>query len=344
MRFARRLTSHLTPEWRKHYVRYDELKKKVYDIVNVTTHIEDNDYAASSVNTILQDEFFTDIALQLEMVVSFFKAQEAKVSDTLRGLQLEIDIYERLKSNAKSRNARTTIKKKQNLKLLLSEYYLNLSLLQNFQQLNHTGFRKILKKHDKIAVSSRGKTFFKSCVCESYFWKSPELLRLIDVTEGLMIDKLENGNRSKAMNALRVPPLESKDVRSHWYTLRAGWLMGVIFVSVIVLILGAIFRPSDSWNHVTPTLRGLRIGLFLTIWFYCFAINTYEWRRAGVNSVLIFQFNPRDYLNFVQLFEVVIATYVLYNYILFYTGSFCDGCGLPNWRILHCVLLLVGYA
>lgn len=36
------------------------------------------------------------------------------------------------------------------LKLAFSEYYLSLILLQNYQNLNYTGFRKILKKHDKV--------------------------------------------------------------------------------------------------------------------------------------------------------------------------------------------------
>jgi len=38
------------------------------------------------------------------------------------------------------------------VKLALSEFYLSLILLQNYQSLNFTGFRKILKKHDKVRV------------------------------------------------------------------------------------------------------------------------------------------------------------------------------------------------
>lgn len=41
-------------------------------------------------------------------------------------------------------------RKVQELKLAFSEFYLSLILLQNYQNLNHTGFRKILKKHDKV--------------------------------------------------------------------------------------------------------------------------------------------------------------------------------------------------
>lgn len=44
-------------------------------------------------------------------------------------------------------------KKTQELKLAFSEFYLSLVLLQNYQNLNFTGFRKILKKHDKVTVT-----------------------------------------------------------------------------------------------------------------------------------------------------------------------------------------------
>ncbi|CAF3163840.1 unnamed protein product [Rotaria sp. Silwood2] len=43
-----------------------------------------------------------------------------------------------------------------NLKAAFSEFYLMLVLLQNYQVLNFTGFRKILKKHDKIFQTTRG--------------------------------------------------------------------------------------------------------------------------------------------------------------------------------------------
>jgi hypothetical protein len=42
------------------------------------------------------------------------------------------------------------------LKLAFSEFYLSLILLQNYQNLNFTGFRKILKKHDKLVKNDAG--------------------------------------------------------------------------------------------------------------------------------------------------------------------------------------------
>lgn len=51
---------------------------------------------------------------------------------------------------------RVQYRKRTDLKLAFSEFYLMLVLLQNYQSLNFTGFRKILKKHDKLFQTTRG--------------------------------------------------------------------------------------------------------------------------------------------------------------------------------------------
>jgi hypothetical protein len=53
------------------------------------------------------------------------------------------------------------------LKLAFSEFYLMLLLLKNFQTLNYTGFRKILKKHDKLFRSRLGEEWQYVTFCIS---------------------------------------------------------------------------------------------------------------------------------------------------------------------------------
>ncbi len=250
--------------------------------------------------------FFEKIREQLEKIDTFYHAREAEAVHKMRDLTEQVEVFEALVGNRRTKNLRSTRNKHSSLKLAVSEFYFNLVLLQNFQQLNHTGFRKALKKYDKLTrnAEGRGKELFKKEICAAYFWKSGSVSEMIEKTEMLMIDKLEDGNRSKAMKTLRVPPLENRDVRSHWVTLRVGLLLGMVLVSVIVVLVAIILRPTDSWQHVTATVRGLRVGLILSLWFTAFAVNTFGWRKGGVNNVLIFEFNPRNYLNFVQLFEV----------------------------------------
>ena len=54
--------------------------------------------------------------------------------------------------NKQSMDESSSLKSMHSIKLAFSEFYLSLILLQNYQSLNFTGFRKILKKHDKVLL------------------------------------------------------------------------------------------------------------------------------------------------------------------------------------------------
>lgn len=53
--------------------------------------------------------------------------------------------------------------------------------------------------------------------------------------QSLMINKIEGGNRSKAMNKLRVPPLNTRAIDRS--SLFGGWLMGVIFILLVTAVI-----------------------------------------------------------------------------------------------------------
>ena len=57
------------------------------------------------------------------------------------------------KNRTKLSGEQVVRKSMHDIKLAFSEFYLSLILLQNYQSLNFTGFRKILKKHDKVHCS-----------------------------------------------------------------------------------------------------------------------------------------------------------------------------------------------
>lgn len=73
---------------------------------------------------------------------------QQKLSGLASGAQT---ITQRLLEKNRERQAKKKIfRKAYDLKLAFSEFYLALILLQNYQNLNFTGFKKILKKHDKV--------------------------------------------------------------------------------------------------------------------------------------------------------------------------------------------------
>ena len=145
-----------------------------------------------------------------------------------------------------------------------------------------------------------------------------------------MINQLENGNRCRAMAKLRVAPLGR--VSSPWAILASG-LMGAIFIMTVVAIITCkrlyifiiiiikmyidVYRNHSPipWSPDTGVLLGLRSGFVLSVWFFSFATNTYFWRYFGVNNVLIFEFDPRNHLNFQQLFAVRETHTYMYMYM-----------------------------
>lgn len=69
-----------------------------------------------------------------------------------------------------------------------------------------------------------------------------------------------------------------------------------------------------------PLVRIYRGGFLLIEFLFLLGINTYGWRQAGVNHVLIFELNPRNNLSHQHLFEV----------------SFRNGCGADARRKETC--------
>lgn len=119
---------------------------------------------------------------------------------------------------------RVQYRKRNDLKLAFSEFYLMLVLLQNYQTLNFTGFRKILKKHDKLFQTVRGDEWRKLHIDSAPFHTSKRVEQLINEVETLYSDSLESGDRARAMKRLRVPPLEEK--QSPAVTFRVGVFVG----------------------------------------------------------------------------------------------------------------------
>ncbi|XP_063747231.1 xenotropic and polytropic retrovirus receptor 1a isoform X2 [Eleginops maclovinus] len=188
------------------------------------------------------------------------------------------------------------------LKLAFSEFYLSLILLQNYQNLNFMGFRKILKKHDKILDTPRGADWRVAHVEVAPFYTCKKITQLISETETIVTTELEGGDRQKAMKRLRVPPLGAAQPALAWTTFRVGLYCGFFIILAIAFILsGAVFV---RFENVWPLVRIYRGGFLLIQFLFLLGINTYGWRQAGVNHVLIFEINPRNNLSHQHLFEI----------------------------------------
>ncbi|XP_059616634.1 solute carrier family 53 member 1 [Phlebotomus argentipes] len=308
MKFAEHLSAHITPEWRKQYISYEEMKAMLYTALEEAPSAEtvEEDIRKRHYSN-FEETFFHYCEQELKKINTFFSEKLAESTRKFAALSTELkrcqEESQKGKSKKSSMNKYTDIpyRKAQELRLAFSEFYLSVILLQNFCELNHTGFRKILKKHDKLLATDRGAKWRQEHVETSHFYTNKDIDRIINETESLVTHELEGGDRQRAMKRLRVPPLGEQ--QSPWITFKVGLFSGGFIVLFITVVLSAIFHESAG-DSLKVAFRLYRGPLLLIEFLFLIGINIYGWRSSGVNHVLIFELDPRNHLSEQHLMEL----------------------------------------
>ncbi|KAF9413481.1 hypothetical protein HW555_008319 [Spodoptera exigua] len=304
MKFAEHLSAHITPEWRKQYINYEEMKAMLYTAVEEAPSAENVEPEVLSRHFANFDEtFFHYCDQELKKINTFYSEKLAEATRKFATLQSELKShFDTIKPKGSGDNKKAIPRRKvQELKLAFSEFYLSLILLQNYQNLNYTGFRKILKKHDKLLNVSNGAQWRAEHVETSHFYTNKDIDRLISDTEATVTNDLEGGDRQKAMKKLRVPPLGEQ--QSPWTTFKVGLFSGSFIVLFITVVLSALFHEGGTENFKTA-FRLYRGPFLLVEFIFLIGINVYGWRSSGVNHVLIFELDPRNHLSEQHLMEL----------------------------------------
>lgn len=259
------------------------------------------------------ESFFHYCELELKKINTFYSEKMAEA--TRKHAALSIELKEALEAAAKAvakkqphasgggtdSSGGIPLRKQRELKLAFSEFYLSLILLQNYQNLNHTGFRKILKKHDKLLRVDDGARWRTEHVETSHFFVNRDIDRIIRETEAAVTAELEGGDRQRAMKRLRVPPLGEQ--QSPWTTFKVGLFSGSFLVLFAAVILSAFFHEL-SGDNLKVAFRLYRGPLLIVVFIFLIGINVYGWRSSGVNHVLIFELDPRNHLSEQHLMEL----------------------------------------
>jgi len=315
MKFAEHLQAHITPEWRKQYISYDEMKAMLYAAVEQAPSSEVVEQASITRYYARFDEtFFRVCDKELAKINTFFSEKMAEATRKFTTLNSDLaaskeqhgDVLKRRRPLDFIPRMNVPGRKLQDLKLAFSEFYLSLILLQNYQSLNFTGFRKILKKHDKLLSTDVGTTWREEHVDSCTFVCNKDIDKIIAEVEGTFTSELESGDRGKAMKRLRVPPLGEK--QSPWTTFKVGLFSGAFIVLLVAVLLSGILDTGGGVDTSRPNLwLAVRLfrGPFLVILFLFFiGVNIYGWRSSGVNHVLIFEIDPRNHLTEQHLIEI----------------------------------------
>ncbi|XP_046683114.1 xenotropic and polytropic retrovirus receptor 1-like isoform X2 [Homalodisca vitripennis] len=311
MKFTEHLSAHITPEWRKQYINYEEMKCMLYAAVEQAPSAElvEPDVVTRYFAK-FDEQFFHYCDKELAKINTFYSEKLAEATRKFGSLRNELSEAQEDEFRAKEgmfrhrpkilRKRDVPARKIQELKLAFSEFYLSLILLQNYQNLNFTGFRKILKKHDKLLCVDIGAKWRSGNVETSHFYINKDIDRLIQETEATVTQELEGGDRQRAMKRLRVPPLGEQ--QSPWTTFKVGLFSGSFVVLIIAVVLSAIFHSNrEDWRIVVRLYRG---PLLLVLFLFLMGINVYGWRSSGVNHVLIFELDPRNHLSEQHIMEL----------------------------------------
>ena len=338
MKFAAHLNAHITPEWRTQYVAYEDLKDLLYTAQENSPPADISDEETiKKYYAKFDQKFFARCQLELNKVNMFFTEKLAEAHRKSATLQAELRMakqqHDRNNSEVKKKNsarnlstklqpgiAKDTRPKISDLKVAFSEFYLSLVLLQNYQSLNSTAFRKILKKHDKICDSASGADFRAREVEKAPFGTNKQIDLLIRDCEETYIQELEGGDRTRAMKRLRVPPLTEKQAPKK--TFLVGLFLGIFVTLFVAIILSAVQLLKYHKSHLHAYVTIYR-GLFLVVLFVgLLGANVYGWSKYGVNHVLIFGIDPRKHISYPDLLEVAFALGTLWCIsILFFLFS-----------------------
>ncbi|XP_078040907.1 solute carrier family 53 member 1 [Augochlora pura] len=312
MKFAEHLSAHITPEWRKQYINYEEMKALLYAAVEQAPSADTTEsHVLERYFNKFDEKFFHYCDKELAKINTFYSEKLAEATRRFASLNNELSeilsVSEDKQGSRKSRYRNNILHKKpvsarkhQELKLAFSEFYLFLILLQNYQNLNFTGFRKILKKHDKLLNIDLGAKWRAEHVDTALFHTHKDIDRLIAETEALVTRDLEQGDRQRAMKRLRVPPLGEQ--LSPWITFKVGIFSGAFIVLLIAVILSGIrYKDNNNWRVLCRLYRG---PLLMIQFFFLMGINVYGWRSSGVNHVLIFELDPRNHLSEQHIIEM----------------------------------------
>jgi len=264
MKFGEHLGSQLTPEWKCQYVNYDELKKFLYEVEENAPSAEESNEEVLQRHFMKHDEeFFVFCDNELRKINTFYAEKLAEALRRFGEIELEVanagverlqkvarstslfpEEQENYKQNVKliQKRMKKDKKKLKELKAVVGEYYLSLVLIQNYQQLNFTGFRKILKKHDKMWKTTSGVEYRQKKVENSGFYVNKQIDDLINDTETIAIEDLENGDRSKAMDRLRVPPLHEQKRSDTNTSFLWGFFFGLLVVLMFIVGISGYYK------------------------------------------------------------------------------------------------------
>lgn len=228
----------------------------------------------------------------------------------------ESKVYTIRKSTVRSRDPDHYFDAKKKLKKAVLEYYRGLEVLHNYRILNLTGFRKALKKFEKVTKILAQEQYMSERVEKSVFASSTGVRSVMSEIQDMYAALYVRGDKKKAMVVLRAG---TQAKTHHFSTWRSGLFMGLAlpaFAAGLYLSFQTETRNAiPGWNGLlfmygvllVPVLFGLLLGLNLLVW-----------ARSSINYVFIFELDTSTRLDYRQYFEIpsILLACLCYAFVL----------------------------
>lgn len=191
---------------------------------------------------------------------------------------------------------------KRKLKKAVTEHYRGLELLHNYRILNLTGFRKALKKFEKVTRISVQNQYMAEKVNKSSFASDESVRKMMKSAEDLFAFTFVKGNKKKAMQRLRSG---NKTKTHHFSTFRSGLLLGLAIPALVAGLVNAFQEETREEMRGWGALMLIYGTLFVpTLFVALVGLNILVWARSRINYVFIFELKMTTALDYREYFEV----------------------------------------
>ncbi|KAG6379562.1 EXS family-domain-containing protein [Boletus reticuloceps] len=180
--------------------------------------------------------------------------------------------------------------------------YSGLEVLNRYRILNLAGFRKVLRKYERVTKIPVLEAYMEQKVEPSTFASGAVVAAMLKETERHFAMRFERGDRKKARGNLRVGPSSKTH---HFSTFRSGLWLGLAIPAIAggsYLSFQEHTRGSlPSWDILLYIYSILTVPILLSL---LIGVNILVWTRKRINYAFIFELNPRSRLDHHEYFEL----------------------------------------
>ncbi|KAL1744890.1 EXS family protein/ERD1/XPR1/SYG1 family protein [Schizophyllum fasciatum] len=190
---------------------------------------------------------------------------------------------------------------KKRLKKAVLEHYRALQMLHNYRILNVTGFRKALKKFEKVTRIPCIDLYMREKVETSAFASDIRIRQMITEMEDLYATRFVHGDKKRAMARLRAGTSQNSH---HFSTFLSGMAIGLALPALVAGIYCSfqsdVRDEVKGWEALLFIYAILLVPVLLAM---LIGLNMLVWARTRINYAFIFELDMRTRLDHRAYFE-----------------------------------------